>query len=92
MGRSSSFTTWDSTSIVYGLTLGLEARAPLHFMFGVLSVLFSLVNFNHAGIPGLGEHPRVSPHGRNVEIVFGPEHGQRDSPSCTSLHQNIGVR
>ena len=54
-----------------GLTLGLEARAPLHFMFGVRSVLFSRVNFHHAGIPGLGEHPRVLRHGRNVGIVFG---------------------
>jgi len=41
-------------------------------MFGVLSVLFALVNFNHAGIPGLGEHPRVSRNGRNVGIAFGP--------------------
>ena len=49
-----------------------EARAPLHLMFGVLSVLFALVNFNHAGIPGLGEHPRVSRNGRNVGIAFGP--------------------
>jgi hypothetical protein len=54
------------------LTLGLEARAPLHFMFSLLSVLFSTVTFNHAGSPGLGEHPRVSRHGRNVGIVFGP--------------------
>lgn len=61
-----------AVTVVYGLTLGLEARAPLHLMFSVLSVLFALVNFNHAGIPGLGEHPRVSRHGRNVGIVFGP--------------------
>lgn len=72
-GRQISLASWSvAASVVYGLTLGLEARAPLHFLFGVLSVLFALVNFNHAGIPGLGEHPRVSRHGRNVGILFGP--------------------
>jgi hypothetical protein len=72
-GRQISLASWSvAATVVYGLTLGLEERAPLHFMFGVLSVLFALVNFNHAGIPGLGEHPRVSRHGRNVGILFGP--------------------
>ena len=61
-----------AATVLYGLTLGLEARAPLHFMFGLLSVLFALVTCNHPGIPGLGEHPRVSRHGRNVGILFGP--------------------
>jgi len=41
-------------------------------LFGVLSLLFALVNANHAGIPELGEHPRVSRHGRNVGILFAP--------------------
>ena len=72
-GRQISLASWSvAATVVYGLALGLEARAPLHFMFGVLSVLFALVNFNHAGIHGLGEHPRVSRHGRNVGILFGP--------------------
>lgn len=72
-GRQISLASWAvAATVIYGLTLGLEARAPLHFMFSVLSVLFALVNFNHAGIPGLGEHPRVSRHGRNVGIMFGP--------------------
>lgn len=72
-GRQISLASWSvAATVVYGLTLGLEARAPLHFMFGILSVLFALVNSNHAGIPGLGEHPRVSRHGRNVGILFGP--------------------
>lgn len=72
-GRQISLASWSvAVTVVYGLTLGLEARAPLHFMFGVLSVLFALVNFNHAGVPGLGEHPRVSHHERNVGIPFGP--------------------
>jgi hypothetical protein len=57
---------------VYGLGLTLDERAPLHLMFAVLSALFALVNANHAGIPGLGTHPRVSRHGRNVGIVFAP--------------------
>jgi len=56
----------------YGLSLGYDDRAPLHLMFGVMSVLFALVNANHAGMPGLGHHPRVSRHGRNVGIVFSP--------------------
>lgn len=71
--RQISLASWSvAATVFYGLTLGVAARAPLHFMLGVLSVLFSLVNFNHAGIPGLGEHPRVSRHGRNVGILFGP--------------------
>jgi len=71
--RQISLASWAvAAGVLYGLTLGLEARAPLHLMFGVLSVLFALVNFNHAGIPGLGEHPRVSRNGRNVGIAFGP--------------------
>jgi hypothetical protein len=71
--RQISLASWSvAAAVVYGLTLGLEARAPLHFLFGGLSVLFALVNANHAGIPGLGEHPRVPRHGRNVGILFGP--------------------
>ena len=58
--------------VLYGLTLGLDGRAPLHLMFVVMSVLFALVNANHAGVPGLGRHPRVSRHGRNVGILFAP--------------------
>lgn len=58
--------------VIYGLGLGLEARAPLHLMFAVMSVLFALVNANQAGIPGLGRHPRISRHGRNVGILFAP--------------------
>jgi hypothetical protein len=30
------------------------------------------VNANHAGVPGLGHHPRVSRNGRNVGILFAP--------------------
>ena len=58
--------------VVYGLGLPLEARAPLHLVFAVMSVLFALVNANQAGIPGLGAHPRISRHGRNVGILFAP--------------------
>jgi hypothetical protein len=71
--RQASLAAWSvAATVVYGLTLGLDARAPLHFLCSVLSVLFALVNLNQAGIPGLGEHPRVSRHGRNVGILFGP--------------------
>lgn len=58
--------------VLYGLGLPLDGRAPLHLMFAVMAVLFALVNANHAGIPGLGRHPRVSRHGRHVGIVFAP--------------------
>lgn len=61
-----------AAAVIYGLGIGLEARAPLHLMFGVMSVLFTLVNANHAGIPGLGHHPRVSRHGKHVGILFTP--------------------
>lgn len=57
---------------VYGLTLTLVERNPLHLVFGVMSVLFMLVNANHAGVPFLGHHPRVSRHGKHVGIVFAP--------------------
>ena len=60
------------TAVIYGLGLSLEGRAPLHLMLTVMSLLFALVNANHAGMPGLGHHPRVSRHGRHVGIVFTP--------------------
>jgi hypothetical protein len=55
---------------IYALQLPLEERAVLHLVFLVMSVLFMLVNANHAGIPLLGKHPKVSRNGRNVGIVF----------------------
>ncbi len=57
---------------IYALTLPLLDRNPIHLVFGVMSVLFALVNANHAGIRFLGNHPRVSTDGRNVGIVFAP--------------------
>lgn len=57
---------------IYGLTLSLVERNPLHFVFGVIAVLMMLVNANHAGIPFLGRHPRVSRHGKRVGIAFAP--------------------
>lgn len=56
--------------VVYGMQLPLEDRAMLHFVLLVMSVMFMLVNANHAGIPFLGKHPKVSRNGRNVGIVF----------------------
>lgn len=55
---------------VYSMQLPLEDRAVLHLLLLVMSVLFTLVNANHAGIPFLGKHPKVSRNGRNVGIVF----------------------
>jgi hypothetical protein len=61
-----------AVGVIYGLTLTLTERNPLHLVLGVMSALFMLVNANHAGIPLLGHHPRVTRHGRNVGIVFAP--------------------
>ncbi len=58
--------------VIYGLTLTLAERHPLHLVLVVMSALFMLVNANHAGIRFLGHHPRVSRHGRHVGIVFAP--------------------
>ena len=58
--------------VIYGLRLTLVDRNPLHLVLGVMAALFMLVNLNHAGIRFLGHHPRVTRHGRNVGIVFGP--------------------
>ncbi|MCB1147888.1 MAG: hypothetical protein KDK38_13900 [Leptospiraceae bacterium] len=56
--------------IVYGMLLPLNDRDVLHLLLLVMSVMFMLVNANHAGIPLLGKHPKVSKNGRNVGIVF----------------------
>ncbi len=57
---------------VYGLTLALGERHPLHLLFGAIAVLMALANANHAGVPFLGSHPRVSRHGQRVGIAFTP--------------------
>lgn len=57
---------------IYGLTLSLVERNPLHFVYGIMAVLMMLANANHAGIPFLGHHPKISPNGKNVGIVFTP--------------------
>jgi hypothetical protein len=61
-----------AAGVVYGLTLTLTERNPLHLVLGVMAALFMFVNANHAGIRFLGNHPRVTRHGRNVGIIFGP--------------------
>ena len=61
-----------AVGVLYGLTLPLADRHALHLVFGVMATLFALVNANHAGVPGLGHHPRVSRNGRNVGILFAP--------------------
>lgn len=58
--------------VIYALGLPLDARAPLHLLLAVMSVLFTLVNANHAGVPMLGKHPRVSRHGKHVGLLFTP--------------------
>lgn len=56
---------------IAGMNLPLEGRNTLHLMFLVMSVIFTLVNANHAGfMPFFGKHPRVSRNGKHVGIVF----------------------
>lgn len=56
---------------ISAMNLPLEGRHTLHLMFLVMSVLFTLVNANHAGfILFFGHHPRVSRNGKHVGIVF----------------------
>ncbi|MDF1699396.1 MAG: hypothetical protein P1U56_26320 [Saprospiraceae bacterium] len=57
---------------IYGLSLGLVERNPLHLVFGVIAVLMMLVNANQAGWIPFGKHPKVSKHGKNVGIMFTP--------------------
>lgn len=59
-----------ATGVIYGLTLPVTDRHALHLVFGVMAALFALVNANHAGLPLLGHHPRISRNGRHVGIVF----------------------
>ena len=61
-----------AAGVLYGLTLPMADRHALHLVFGIMAALFALVNANHAGVPGLGHHPRISGNGRNVGIVFAP--------------------
>lgn len=61
-----------AVAVLYALGTSVGARAPLHLLLTVMSALFLLVNAHHAGVPGLGYHPRVSPHGRNVGVLFAP--------------------
>ncbi|MCF8450920.1 MAG: hypothetical protein K9G49_13695 [Taibaiella sp.] len=71
--RQNSLALWAViTGIIYAFQLPLQERDILHFLLMVMSVLFTLVNANHAGIPFLGHHPKVSKNGRNVGIVFVP--------------------
>lgn len=55
---------------IAAMNLPLEGRHPWHLMFLVMSVLFTLVNANHAGFMPFGHHPRVSRNGKHVGIVF----------------------
>ncbi|MEN8958385.1 MAG: hypothetical protein ABF258_10185 [Flavobacteriales bacterium] len=59
-----------AVAAIYAMGLSLPERHIIHLMFLVMSGLFLLVDANQAGIPFLGNHPRVSKNGRNVSIVF----------------------
>lgn len=57
---------------IYGMTLSIVERNPLHFVYGVVAILMMLVNANQAGLPFLGNHPKISKNGKNVGIAFTP--------------------
>jgi len=57
---------------IYASTLPLSQRHPIHFIFLIMSIFMILANANHAGLTFLGEHPFVSPAGRNVGLIFVP--------------------
>jgi len=61
-----------AVGVIYGLALPLADRHALHVVFGVMAALFALVNANHAGVPLLGHHPKISRNGRHVGLVFAP--------------------
>lgn len=61
-----------TVGVLYALGLPVEARVPLHLPLAVMSILFALVNANHAGVSFLGHHPKVSRHGKHVGLVFTP--------------------
>lgn len=56
----------------YGMSLPVEERKPIHFMFMVMSLLMALANANHAGLSFLGVNPMVTTTGRNIGISFTP--------------------
>ena len=61
-----------AAGVIYGLSLPVSDRHALHLVFGIMACLFAIVNANHAGVPVLGHHPRISHNGRNVGLVFAP--------------------
>jgi hypothetical protein len=61
-----------AAGVIYGLTLPLADRDALHAVFGIMAALFTLVNANHAGVPLLGHHPKISRNGQHVGLVFAP--------------------
>jgi hypothetical protein len=61
-----------AAGVLYGVSLPLAARHPLHVIFGVFSALFVSANGNQAGIPGLGWHPKISPNGHRACAAFTP--------------------
>lgn len=61
-----------ASSVIYGLTLPLADRHTLHLVFSLITALYALMNADHACVPFLGHHPRVSRNGRHVGIDFAP--------------------
>lgn len=61
-----------AAAALYGMTLGLVDRDALHFTFGVIAVLMTLVNASQGFGQFFGTHPRVSTNGKHVGWVFTP--------------------
>ena len=68
--------------VIYGLTLTLTERNPLHLVLGVMAALFMLVNANHAGIriprpPPPGVATRTQRRDRVRPVLGGGNRAQR---------------
>ncbi|CAB9504136.1 expressed unknown protein [Seminavis robusta] len=63
-----------AVAAVYGATLPLAQRHPLHMLFMVVAACMFLGNLHHAtGKPFLvGCNPMITPAGRGLDIVFVP--------------------
>lgn len=57
---------WDEIGLLQPTKVDPKMR------YTVVAVLMMMANANHAGVPALGYHPKVSRAGRNVGIVFTP--------------------
>lgn len=55
----------------YASTLSLDQRHPLHFLFLVMSILMTMINLNHIGLP-FGRNPNLTENGELLGMYFAP--------------------